>query len=353
MRMAKLKIPIYPHLFLIFVPLSLLSPYLHFPILLTFIFSAAALIPLSSFLGKATETLAARAGASLGAFLNSTLGNSAELIIAYFALKEGLTEMVKASITGSIIGNSLFLMGLSFLLGGWKRKKQTFNRVAAGVYATLLLLSSISLFVPALYHYTVRSIQKIELELSAEISIVLFITYLLSLVFVFRTHPHLYQGRKKSEKEANLFPSLILLLAAGGFSIWVSEILVKAIEKSLTAFNLSEVFMGVVVVALIGNVSEHFSAVNAAIDDDLDLSLGISLGSSVQVALFVAPFLLGIGFLTGNPFDFVFSSLEVISVFLAVLTIGFISLDGEANWFEGVLLLAVYSILIFAFFFHP
>jgi Ca2+:H+ antiporter len=351
-----LKKYLYPYGFLIFVPVALTLSYLKFSPLVILIFSALALIPLSWLLGEATEGLAARAGAGIGAFLNSTLGNAAELIIAYFALREGLTELVKASITGSIIGNSLFLMGLSLLAGGWRKKKQFFNQTAAGIYATLLLLSSISLFIPAIYHYTVRAVQQIELEISAEIGVVLFVTYALSLVFVFRTHPHLYTSYK-SQKEHHGAPelstSLLLLFFSGAFSAWISEALIKAIEKSMAVFNISEVFMGVIVVALIGNVSEHFSAINAAVDDDLNLSIGISLGSSVQVALFVAPILLGLGFLIGQPFDFVFTPLEVVSVFLAVLTLGFISLDGETNWFEGVLLLAVYAVLVLAFFFHP
>lgn len=338
------------------MPVTLIFAYLKFSSLAILVLSALALIPLSSLLGEATEGLAARAGAGVGAFLNSTLGNAAELIIAFFALREGLTELVKASITGSIIGNSLFLVGLSLLVGGWKRNKQFFNQTAAGIYATLLLLSSISLFIPAIYHYTVRAVHQIELEISAEISVVLFITYLLSLIFVFRTHPHLYTGYKSQRdqfKAPRLSTSLLLLFFSGAFSAWISEVLIKAIEKSLVVLNISEVFMGVIVVAIIGNVSEHFSAVNAAVDDDLNLSLGISLGSSVQVALFVAPALLGLSFLIGQPVDLVFTPLEVVSVFLAVLTLGFISLDGETNWFEGVLLLAVYAVLILAFFFHP
>ncbi|MBI3951067.1 MAG: calcium/proton exchanger [Acidobacteria bacterium] len=346
---------------LVFVPVSIALELLPADPVWIFISSAAAIVPLAGLMGKATEHLAERLGAGLGGLLNASFGNAAELIIALMALRVGLYDVVKASITGSIIGNVLLVLGLSVLVGGLKFERQQFNRTAAGLGATLLMLSAIGLVVPAIFHYIVRgSDMAHEKELSLEIAIVLFVTYLLSLVFALRTHKHLYAGDVAQCDEEALGTAewskgraVLVLLAATALVALMSEFLVGAVEHTAGAFGMTEVFVGVILVAIIGNAAEHSTAVLVAAKNQMDLAMNIAIGSSIQVALFVAPVLVFVSYLFGQPMDLIFTTFEVVSVVLAVGIVGLIAMDGESNWMEGVQLLAVYFILAMAFYFLP
>jgi Ca2+:H+ antiporter len=322
-------------------------------------------------MGEATERLAARLGAGIGGLLNATFGNAAELIIALVALSRGYHDVVKASITGSIIGNILLVLGLSVFLGGLKRERQTFDRAAASMGSTLLVLAAIGLVVPAVFHYlgeravagakiTLAQERALEQGLSLEISIVLFIAYALSLVFALRTHKHLYAGQSHAEAhDATARPeapwrAVVMLIGATVLVAWMSELLVGAVEEAAHVLGLTEVFVGVIVVAIIGNAAEHSTAVLVALKNKMDLAMNIAIGSSIQIALFVAPVLVFVSYLfEGGPMNLVFTPFEVLAVLMAVAAAKMVAEDGESNWLEGVLLLAVYVVFGIAFYFLP
>lgn len=344
---------------LLLVPAAILLEFIEVPSIVKFFVASGAIVPLARLLGTATEELSAKTGAGIGAFLNASFGNAAELIIGFFALRAGLYDVVKASLTGAIIGNVLLVMGFAFLTGGLKREKQTFNKTAAGMNATLLLLASIGLLVPALFHITTGGKATVnEANLSLEIATVLAFTYLASLLFSLKTHRHLYLGEvedpnTKAETTWPVGKSLAVLLACGAFIGIVSELLVSSVEPTAQALGMNQVFIGVIFVAIIGNAAEHSTAITMALKNKLDVSLGIALGSSQQVALFVAPLLVFIGRAIGRPIDLLFTPLEVMGVTLSAVTTGFVASDGESNWMEGVLLIAVYLILAIAFYALP
>ncbi len=329
-----------------------------------FLASALAIVPLAGWMGRATEHLAEGVGAGLGALLNATFGNAAELIIATMALRAGLYDLVKASITGSIIGNILLVFGLAALLGGIRHPTQRFNRTAASLGATMLVLSATALVVPAIFHLVGGAeVAASERGLSLEISIVLMVTYLLSLVFALKTHRHLYRGAAQEragddEHEEHgrwsAGVAVLVLLAAAALIGLMSEVLVGAAGEAAHLMGMSEVFVGVILVALIGNAAEHSTAVLMAMKDKMDLAVNIAVGSSIQVALFVAPLLVFLSYVVGpSPMDLRFTTMEVVAVVLSVGTMALISQDGESHWMEGVQLLAVYGILAIAFFFLP
>jgi Ca2+:H+ antiporter len=349
------------NLLLVFVPVALALDYLwHAGAAWVFCASALAIVPLAGLMGKATESLAHRLGSGLGALLNATFGNAAELILAVIALRAGLHDLVKASITGSIIGNILLVFGISALAGGLKVEVQRFNRTAANLGATMLVLSAVALVVPAIFHQIAPGdVAAAEHELSFEISIVLVATYALSLVFSLKTHRHLYGG---SEGEADGPPehawstarATAMLVGATALVAWMSELLIGAVDETARQFGMSEVFVGVILVTVVGNAAEHSTAVLMALKDKMDLAINIAVGSSIQVALFVAPVLVFLSYAIGpHPMDLLFTTLEVVAVAVAVGTIALISQDGESNWMEGVQLLAVYLILGMAFYFLP
>jgi len=350
-------------LLLVFVPVALALEYVfHSSGIAIFIASSLAIIPLAGLMGRATEQLAERLGEGVGGLLNATFGNAAELIIAIMALRAGFHDLVKASITGSIIGNILLVFGLGTLWGGLKYESQTFNRTAASLGATLLVLSAIGLVVPAIFHHLAGAGAVIlERELSFEIALVLMATYLLSLVFTLRTHRHLYVGdagpHGLHEIDAELGSTkqaLLLLLASTAGVAVMSELLVGAVEEAAEAFGMSEVFVGVILVALIGNAAEHSTAVLMAGKNKMDAAINIAVGSSIQIALFVAPLLVFLSYVMGpQPMDLIFTTLEVVAVAIAVAIMALISQDGESHWMEGVQLLAVYVILGIAFYFLP
>ncbi len=346
---------------LIFVPVAVWLEFTHADPAWVFATAATAIIPLAGWMGKATEHLAESLGEGVGGLLNATFGNAAELIIAIIALRAGLHDVVKASITGSVIGNLLLVLGLSMLSGGMRHHSQHFRKGAASSGASLLVLSAIALVIPTIFHYLVGSDHRLrEQSLSLEISVVLFVTYVLSLLFTLKTHRHLYVGEGGAEREEALGvrgwsrrKSVIVLLLATAMVAIMAEFLVGAVTHTAETLGMTQVFVGVILVAIIGNAAEHSTAVLMALKNKMDLALGIAIGSSLQIALFVAPVLVFISYGIDTPMNLVFTPLEVISVVLAVLAVNVIILDGECNWMEGVQLLAVYLILGIAFYFLP
>jgi Ca2+:H+ antiporter len=325
---------------------------------LVFFVSVVAILPLAAAIGQATEALASRLGGGIGGLLNATFGNAAELIIGALALREGHVDLVKASLTGSIIGNVLLVFGAAALVGGLKHPVQRFNRTAAGLGTTMLLLSAIGLVVPAVFHRLAQGRHDVELQLDTEIAIVLFVTYVLSLVFTLRTHRSLYgPAAHQAPPDAAAAPlgrSVLVLVAATVAVGFVSELLVGAVAATAQALGMTELFVGVVIVALVGNAAEHLSAVTMAADDQMDAALAIAVGSSTQIALFVAPVLLFLSYLIApTPMDLHFTTFELVAIGISVLSVSFIAHDGETHWMEGVQLLAVYMILALGFFFLP
>jgi Ca2+:H+ antiporter len=324
-----------------------------------FAVACLAVLPLAGWLGHATEHLASHTGEGIGGLLNATFGNAAELIIALIALRAGLFDVVKASLTGSIIGNVLLVFGASLFAGGLKHPTQHFNATAARSQATMLTLASIALIVPAAFHYlTGAQSVNLEKDLSFEIALVLLATYACGLWFSLRTHKHLFTGPAVQEEDTahawGLGKSIGILAVATGLIAWMSEILVGSVEQAAASLGMSSIFVGVIVVAVIGNAAEHSTAIMMARKNRMDLSLAIATGSSIQIALFVAPVLVLLSYLVApRPMDLVFSLAEVVSMGLAVLICEQVSSDGESNWFEGVQLLAVYLILAIMFFFLP
>jgi Ca2+:H+ antiporter len=349
-------------LLLLFVPIAIALEIMHANPTAIFAASALSIIPLAGWMGRATESLAEKLGQGMGGLLNATFGNAAELIIALMALRKGLFNVVKASITGSIIGNILLVLGLSILVGGLKYPRQTFNKTAAMLGSTLQALSAIALLMPAVFHLVAQGKAGVrEQDLSFEIAVVLIVTYVLSLIFTLRTHSHLYSGGidEKEEQDAigvhgwSQGRSIATLLAATVLVAVMSEFLVGAVEETSAKLGLTEVFVGVILVAIIGNAAEHSTAVLVALKNKMDLALNIAIGSSMQVALFVAPTLVFASYLFGRPMSLLFTPLEVISIGVSAGVLALIAQDGESNWMEGVLLLAVYAILGITFFFLP
>jgi len=327
---------------------------------LTFVAACLAIIPLAGWLGTATEHLAAKTGEGIGGLLNATFGNAAELIIALMALHKGLYGVVKASLTGSIIGNLLLVMGAALLAGGVRFKTQKFNETAARSQSSMLLLAAISLIVPAAFHYLASGVTvPTEDGLSLEISIVLIVTYGLSLIFSLGTHKQYFSGSEAPVAEAPeehwpLRKSFGVLAGATALIAWLSEILVGSVEQAAHTFGMTSVFVGVIVVAIVGNAAEHSTAIMTAMKNRMDLSLGVAIGSSIQIALFVAPVLVFASYFIGpHPMNLVFSPAEVMAIGLTVIITGQVTGDGESNWLEGVQLLAVYIIFGIVFYFLP
>jgi len=360
------------NLLLILVPIALILEFSGAPDLWVFATSGIAIIPLAGLMGKSTEMLAHRLGPGIGGLLNASFGNAAEFIIAVFALKAGHVEIVKASLTGSIIGNILLVLGASFLLGGMRYRKQKFNATAARLSVTLLVIAAIGLLIPAIFHthLVVHHQTANEKGLSLEIALVLFSVYVLMLVFSLKTHKHLYNTQPeavpKEEDDYDITPyseveepwsqrvAVTVLLVATFFVGVMSELLVGAIEVASHQLGWTPLFVGVVVVAIVGNAAEHSTAIIVAMKNHMDLSVQIAVGSGLQIALFVAPVLVFVSYLPGfTELDLVFSTLEVVAVAVSVLIVCLVAIDGESNWMEGLLLLAVYVILAIAFYHLP
>ena len=322
---------------------------------LIFIVAAIGILGLAWVVGLSTERLGALTGPQVGGILNATFGNIAELIIAFFALQAGLTEVVKASLTGSIIGNLLLVMGASVLIGGLRHGTQKFDAKIAGANAALLVLALVGLFVPAVFAYTTADrTQGTLTEESVFVALILMTGYVISLVYQFTNPKDTLGGH--GEPAGHAGPpwsgkvAIVVLLAAAALLAVLSEILVGAIEPFIDSFGLSAFFVGVVLIPTIGNLAEHLVAVQLAAKDKMEFAMAVTFGSSLQVALFVAPVLVLIGVVIGKPMDLVFTPLEIAAVAAAVGISALIALDGESTWLEGALLMLVYAILAVSFF---
>jgi Ca2+:H+ antiporter len=346
---------------LVFVPIAAIAAATHASAQVVFVCAALAILPLAGELGHATDLVASRLGAGVGGLLNATFGNAAELILAIAALQHGLHDIVKATLTGSIIGNSLLVLGLSLVAGGARRERQRFDRVAAAAGTTMMALAAIGLLVPALFHEIAthgapasRALVH-EHDVSVQIAVVLFAAYVLSLLFSLRTHRHLYIGGQAAERiEGSLGRAVIVLLTATALIAGMSELLAGAVQQASLALGMTPIFVGVIVLAVVGNAAEHSVAVLAAMRDRVDLAFHVAVGSSMQIALLVAPLLVFISRgMPGGAMDLCFTPFEVLAVAVSVVVVHLVSQDGESNWLEGALLLAVYVILAIAFYYLP
>jgi Ca2+:H+ antiporter len=356
----------WPYLLLPFIPVAIALEFTEVDPVVIFAASAAGVIPTAALMGRATEELAARTGPGIGGLLNVTFGNAPELIIAAFALNAGLHEVVKASIIGSILGNILLVMGAAMIVGGIGRERQRFDRTAANVQATMLLLAAGALIMPAIFELISGTglpqagEERINYDstvetLSVAVSVILIATYALGLGFSLRTHrslfnPHGDEGH--GADEAWSMRKAVAALAIAGVAVGVmSEILVGSITEASETIGLSEFFVGIIVVAIVGNAAEHWVAVLVARKDKMDLAVNISIGSSAQIALFVAPVLMLLSFVLGpHPMALVFNGYELAAVLLAILAAQFTTNEGESTWFEGVQLVALYAVLAAAFY---
>jgi Ca2+:H+ antiporter len=357
----------WPYLLVPFIPLAIALELAHVSASVIFFTAALGIIPTAALMGQATEELAARSGPGIGGLLNVTFGNAPELIIALFALAEGLHEVVKASIVGSIIGNVLLVLGASMLVGGIGRRSQTFNATAASAQSSMLLLAAAALMMPAIFELVegkglpsptaelVDYGSTVE-NLSLAVAIVLISTYGAGLFFSLRTHRDLFNPPYAEQEEEgfgwSVRRSVLMLFIAGLVVGLMSEILVGSISEASESVGLSEFFIGVIVVAIVGNAAEHWVAVLVAYKDKMDLAVNIAIGSAAQIALFVAPVLVIASFMIGpGPLPLVFNGFELGAIVLAILIANTVTSDGESNWFEGVQLLAVYAIVGIAFYY--
>ncbi|HXD57980.1 MAG TPA: calcium/proton exchanger [Thermoleophilaceae bacterium] len=354
--------PVY--LLSVFIPVAIVLKVTDAPDTAIFFTASAGVIPTAALMGRATEELATRSGPGIGGLLNVTFGNAPELIIALFALGKGLQEVVKASIVGSIVSNTLLVLGASMFFGGWRRERQSFNRTAAHAQSSMLLLALVAVVMPAIYELITGSglpavddlrvnyPHKVE-ALSAAAAVVLLLSYGGGLFFSLRTHRQLFNPYQPDEDQARAWPlrqSLGALALAGAGVALMSEILVGSIEHAAEAVGLSQFFIGAVVVAIVGNAAEHWVAVTVAIKNKMDLAVNIAVGSAAQVALFVTPVLVLISFLLGpHPMALVFNGYELVAMLFAVLIASHMTNDGESNWFAGLQLLFVYALLVLVF----
>jgi len=357
----------WPYLLVPFIPIAIILERSHAEASLIFAAAAAGVVPTAALMGRATEELAHRSGPGIGGFLNVTFGNAPELIIAFFALNEGLQEVVKASIIGSILGNILLVMGAAMLVGGLKRPVQTFNSTAANVQSSMLLLAAVALVMPTIFQLVAggglpavgeeRVNFGSDLErMSLIVAFVLLGSYAAGLFFSLRSHKALFNPTAEAEEHLDepwTIRTAVIVLAVAGVAVGVmSEILVGSISEASETIGLSEFFVGLIVVAIVGNAAEHWVAIYFAARDKMDLAVNIAIGSSAQIALFAAPVLVIISFFVGpNPMALVFNGFELGAVFLAILIANHVTHDGESTWYEGLQLLAVYAVLGVVFFY--
>lgn len=353
---------------LVFIPISIAADLLHWGTLTVFITSALAIVPLAIWLSTATEEVAITTGPSIGGLLNAVFGNATELIIALVALKAGLVDIVKASITGTIISNLLLVMGLSMLLGGIRYKEQEFKPIIARVNGSTMTLAVIAILLPTMVIYTSNGVESSAIRnLSLIAAIVLITVYGLTLLFSLKTHSYLYEvglvelesehhqdGTTESAKhKPNLWLWVGVLVISTIAVAFESEIFVGVVEETTKGLGLTPLFTGVILLPLVGGAAEYVTAVGVAMKNNMDLSVSVAMGSSLLVALLVAPILVLVGLVINQPMDLNFNPFEVIAVAIAVTIANLISLDGRSNWLEGVLLLATYIVLAAAFYFHP
>jgi Ca2+:H+ antiporter len=366
------------------IPLAILSSLLDWPPLAVFSLSAIGLIPMARYIGTSTEVLASHTGPAIGGLLNATLGNAAELIITIVAIREGLLELVLASITGSILGNLLLVLGMSMLLGGLRHGTQVFNQKRASNNAILLVLAVLALLIPSMFSSTIGPADSMEVEaLSLGVALVMIVLYALGLIYTLKTqsgplaavatmpashaaagaaHPpaasaasEIHPAPEAIKPEGNhahwsVRTAIIVLLVSTAFVAYMSELLVGAVEPVMLSLGISEFFVGIILIPLIGNVAEHLVAVKVALQNHMDLSVEIAVSSSLQIALFVAPALVFISLIMGNPLHLIFNNFELLALIAAVLITALVSEDGESNWLEGAELLAIYLIIALASF---
>jgi Ca2+:H+ antiporter len=337
---------------LVLAPVAIGMRLLGAPDLAIFLTSAAAIVPLAGLIGRATEQLALHTGPRIGGLVNATFGNVTELIIAVFLILDDRIEIVKASLTGSILGNLLLVLGLSLFVGGVKHDRQAFNARSASVHATSLALAVTGLLMPALFSLGTNATFAQREIVSGVVAGVLILMYVAALVFTLVTHEHLFRTPEEDEAPGwSRRRAVVVLLATTAFVALMSEFLVSSLEPALKSLGLSELFVGLILIPVIGNAAEHSSAVMFALRNKVDVTLEIAIGSSTQIALFVAPVLVFVSLAVGHPMDFVFSTFEVAAVGLSALLMTLISLDGESNWLEGAQLVGAYVIMAISFFF--
>ena len=350
MSKISLRRVLFPYFWLVFIPVSIVLNLVNANPILVAIAAILAIIPLTTFIARATQDLSSRSGTIVGSLMNATFGNAIEFLIAVFALRAGLVEVVRASIIGSIMINILLLIGLSMFFGGLRFKEQTFNRESAGVSSTMLLIAVAGLVLPTLYSIITN---KSAVIMSQAVSITLGIVYLISLFFVLFTHRFLFIARRDISEQAvwgrNI--ALVVLLVSVGFAAWESEILINVVQPVLNATGLRQDFIGLVVVAIITNVPEHIAAVKFGMRDNITLSMEIGMNSAIQIALFVVPLLVFIAPLMGASLTLAFAPFQMIALVLGVLIINHLGSDGICNWLEGVQLVAVYILIAIAFYF--
>ena len=345
---------------LLAIPLTLFAELSHWNPVLVFVLSALGVIPVAHFIGKSTEVLAYHTGPKIGGLLNATLGNAAELIITIFAIKENLLQLVKASLTGSILGNLLLVLGMSMIYGGLKNGIQSFNRQQASNNAILLALVVVTLVLPSFFSKSIGPEGSLKVEaLSLGVAGIMILLYVLGLVFSFKMNagpltPVIKEAKGSVEHPGwSVRGALVVLLLSTGAVAFLSEVLVGAVGPVVSDLGISEFFLGIILIPLIGNVAEHLVAVQVAGQNKMDLSVEISVSSSLQIALFVAPVLVFASLLMGNPLTLIFHEFELIALIAGVMIAALVSADGESNWLEGMELLAVYAILALVFFLLP
>ena len=355
---------------LLVVPLSLaLTSFVDAPPLVQFAAAMAGIIPLAEWIRRATDHLARTLGSAIGGLLNVTFGNVAELLLAVFVLLDGHADVVKGQITGSIIGNGLLGLGAAVVVGSWGRDKQRFNRASAGGLSSLLMLSVIALLLPALFNLTERRVvgaattSHLDERLSLGVSVVLLLVYAANLVYTLVTHRDVFAAREEDDASAEeqgeqpeaprpVWRALAVLLGGTAFVAWEAEIVSSALTDAAGALGVTTFFLGVIVLAVIGNASEYLAAAYYARKNRMTMAMSITVGSSIQIALLVAPLLVILSYFLGRPMNLVFANpLELIAIASVAFIVNAIAHDGETTWFEGVLLLAVYALFVLAFFF--
>ena len=338
---------------LVFIPISFIAAFMNASGTIMFILACLSIIPLAGLIGESTEEISFYTGPKVGGFLNGTFGNATELIISFFALKQGLFDVVKSSIAGAVIGNILLVIGFSMLAGGLKYKTQKFNQKVTEVSSSMLLFAVLGLCIPAIFTHTVNpDLLNTRYEgLSLFVAVVMFIIYILSLVFSFSTHKYLYVSNEEEEGHAkwSLKKAIIILVLSTVIIAIESEFLVNGIEPITDALGWSEFFVGIILIPIVGNAAEHSTAVVMARKDKMDVALEIAIGSSLQIILFVAPILIFLSLLF-TPMSIVFNPFELVALIASVLIANRVSQDGESNWLEGIQLIAVYAIIGACFF---
>lgn len=339
---------------LISIPISLIIKFSGSSQVWLFVSSALGIIPLAGYMSKATEELSIYVGPRAGGLLNATLGNAAELIITIFALHAGLDQVVKASITGSIIGNILLVLGASMLFGGLKYKEQTFSRASASMHISMLLMAVTGLIIPAVFFGPQSNPSSQAAEyLSLGVSTVLILVYLLSLLFSLHTHKDIFRPhQEQAEKpEWSKTKALLILLTATAFLALESESLVSGIEPVVKILGINELFIGIIIIPLIGNAAEYAASVAMALKNKMEISIEIAVGASTQIALFMAPLLVFISYMMGHPLDLIFTTYELVVIIIGIVITAMMNLDGRSNWLEGTYLIAAYVIIALAFLF--